>query len=195
MSSYYTILAAVATVAAAAVAAVAAFKSDGKAVLAASAEALSKEKAEAKATAKQLNLFFQICGTTNYFEGVRIFRNYGYDAKPELLQSLASKHANLQTFLERIKGKNLEECMALEISKDEMDLIEAIVLQTIEAACLGIISKSKGALNIDGAFSHINGEIEAGYYWSVVAHSMAEFTIQFDDKTVDRTFFEQKMLE
>jgi len=195
MSSYYTILAAVATVAAAAVAAVAvaaaavaAFKSDGKAVLTASAEALSKEKAEAKATAKQLNLFFQICGTTNYLEGVR-------NAKPGLLQSLASKHANLLTFLERIKGKNLEECMALEISKDEMGLIEAIVLQTIEAACLGLISKSKGALNIDGALTHIKGEIEAGYYWSVVAHSMAEFSIQFDDKTVDRTFFEQIMLK
>lgn len=162
---------------------------------AANAGSASAEEAAAKSKTQELHLFFQICGTTNYFQGVRNFRNYGYDAKPGLLQSLASKHANLQTFLERIKGKNLEECMALEISKDEMDLIEAIVLQTIEAACLGIISKSKGALNIDGAFSHINGEIEAGYYWSVVAHSMAEFTIQFDDKTVYRTFFEQIMLK
>ena len=85
--------------------------------------------------------------------------------------------------------------MALEISNDELDFIEAIVLQTIEAACLGFISKSKGDLNIDGALAHIKGELEAGYYWSVVAHSMAEFSVECDDKTVYRTFFEQKMLE
>jgi len=158
------------------------------------ASAASAE-ASAKAKAQKLNLFFQICGTTNYFQGVRNFRNYGYDEKPDILHGLASKYSNLTLFLERIKGKNLEECMALEISKDEMDLIEAIVLQTIEAACLGLISKSKGSLNMNGALIHIKSEIEVGYYWSVVAHSMAEFSLECDDKPVYRTFFEQKMLE
>lgn len=159
------------------------------------AEPTLAAEAAAKSKTQRLHLFFQICGTTNYFQGVRNFRNYGYDAKPGLLQSLMSKHPNLPLLLERIKGKNLEECMALEISKHEMDLIEAIVLQTIGAACLGLISKSKGSLKIDDALSHIKGEIEVGYYWSVVAHSMAEFTIVCDDRTVYRTFFEQKMLE
>jgi hypothetical protein len=160
--------------------------------LAASAEALAK----AKAKARQLNLFFQICGTTNYFEGVRNFRNYSYHAKPELLVTLTSRYPKLKLFLKRIEGKNLEECMALEISNDEMDFIEAIVCKTIEAACLGIISKSKGAaLNIDGVLARIKGELEAGYYWSVVAHSMADFSMEFDNNTVYRTFFEQKMLE
>jgi hypothetical protein len=166
----------------------AAFKLYNKEAEPASAEAASKSKTQ------QLHLFFQICGTTNYFQGVRNFRNYGYDAKPGLLQSLTPKHPNLPLLLERIKGKNLEECMALEISKDEMDLIEAIVLQTIEAACLGLISKSKGSLNIDEALTHIKGEIEVGYYWSVVAHSMAEVKIVCDDRTVYRTFFEQEIM-
>jgi hypothetical protein len=151
-------------------------------------------EAAAKSKTQQLHLFFEICGTTNYFQGVRNFRNYGYDAKPGLLHSLALKHQNLPTFLERIKGKNLEECMALEISKDEMVLIEAIVLLTIKAACLGLISKSKGSLNIDDALIHIKSEIKVGYYWSAVAHSMAEFSLECDDKTVYRTFFEQEIM-
>jgi len=178
--------------AAAAAAAAAAFKLYNKEAEPAS---VASAEASAKAKAQMLNLFFQICGTTNYFQGVRNFRNYAYDEKPDILHGLASKHSNLTPFLERIKGKNLEECMGLEISKDEIDLIEAIVLQTIEAACLGLISKSKGSLNMNGALIHIKSEIEVGYYWSVVAHSMAEFSLEYDDKHVYRTFFEQKMLE
>jgi hypothetical protein len=176
-------------------------------VFAVAAEALSKAKAksaiafekkhlEASAEkARHLNLFFQICGTSNYFEGVLNFRNYGFDAKPGLLHGLTSKHSNLPPFLERIKGKQLEECMALEISKDEMDLIEAIVLQTIKAACLGIISKSNRSLKVDDALTQIKGEIEVGYYWAIVAHSMAEVKIMCDDKTVYRTFFELEMMK
>jgi hypothetical protein len=74
-------------------------------------------------------------------------------------------------------------------------LLEKIKGKTIEITCLGLISKSKGSLNMDGALSHIKGDIEVGYYWAVVAHSMAEFTIVCGDKTVYQTFFEQKMLE
>ena len=159
------------------------------------AEAAEAAEAAAKSKTQRLHLFFQICGTTNYFQGVRNFRNYGYDAKPGLLQSLTSKHPHLPTFLERIKGKNLEECMPLEISKDEMDLIEAIVLRTIEAACLGLISKSKGSLKIDEALTHIRGEIEVGYYWSIVAHSIAEVKIMCGEETIYRTFFEQEMMK
>lgn len=62
-------------------------------------------EAAAKLKTQQLHLFFQICGITNYFQGVRNFRNYRYDAKPVLLQSLTSKHPNLPLLLERIKGK------------------------------------------------------------------------------------------
>ncbi len=144
---------------------------------------------------KILKIFLEVCETTNFLQGVRNFRNYGYDAKPGILVAWTSRNKNLPLFLEKIKGKTIEECMAIEISEDVMNLIEEIVLRTIEAACLGLISKSKGSLNMDGALSHIKGDIEVGYYWSVVAHSMAEFTIVCGDKTVYQTFFEQKMLE
>jgi hypothetical protein len=76
-----------------------------------------------------------------------------------------------------------------------MDLIEAIVLQTIKAACLGIISKSNRSLKVDDALTQIKGEIEVGYYWAIVAHSMAEVKIMCDDKTVYRTFFELEMMK
>lgn len=180
-------------------AAAAAFKLDDKkaeparkfeeAALAESAEALAKAKDN------QLNIFFEICETTNFLQGVRNFRNYGYDEKPGILVACTSRYPNLPPFLEKIKGISNEELLTLQLSKDEMETVEAIVLQTIGAACLGLISKSKGSLKIDDALSHIKGEIEVGYYWSVVAHSMAEVKIVCGEETMYRTFFEQKMME
>jgi hypothetical protein len=182
-----TFLAVAFTAVAFAAAAVALSKAKAKSEIvfgkAASSEELSKVKSQ------HIKLFFEICEITRFLQGVRNFRNFCYEAKPGILVACTSKHPNLPQVLEKIKSKNLE------ISEDETETIEEIVMRMIEAACLGLISKSKGALNIDGALAHIKGELEAGYYWSVVAHSMADFSLEFDDKTVDRTFFEQIMLK
>lgn len=137
---------------------------------------------------QQLEIFFQVCVQTNSFK------------KFPKIEAYVSRNG-LLPFLEKIEqigtviGFPTEALKALEVSEPEMGIVQAIVFKTIEAACLGLVSRSNQKLNFERAFNHILETIEAGHYWSVVAHSMTEFVIECDDTTVKRTFFEQKMLE
>jgi hypothetical protein len=102
--------------------------------------------------------------------------------------------------IEKINGKPedpKEALMALhpQVSDANMKVVRAIVLKTIEAGCFGFISKQSKKDTFPDVFNYFLRMIVMGYYWFVVKHAMAEFVIECDDKTVNRTFFEQKMLE
>ena len=137
---------------------------------------------------QQLEIFFQVYIQTNSFKRF-----------PKIDAYVSSN--GLLSFLEKIKkigadtDSPTEALKALEVSEPEMGIVQAIVFKTIESACIGLVSKSNQKLDFERAFNHILETIEAEHYWSVVAHSMAEFVIECDDATVKRTFFEQKMLE
>lgn len=130
---------------------------------------------------QKLEIFFQVCVQTNLFVDF-----------PEILAYVSSN--GLLPLLEKIKkiGVNTESpteaLKSLQVSEPEMEIVQAIVFNTIEAACLGLISKSKQKPDPEQVLSYILETIEARHYWSVVAHSIAEFAVK-------RTFFEQKMLE
>jgi len=140
---------------------------------------------------QQLEIFFQVCVQTNLFEDF-----------PKIKDYVSSNR--LLPLLETIKKIGIhasdpgEVLKTLQIPEAQMEIVKQMVLKTVEASCLGLICKSKqkpdDSIN-EKAIIHIIREIEAGYYWSVVAHSMAQFEIQCDEVTVKRTFFEQKMLE
>jgi hypothetical protein len=137
---------------------------------------------------QQLEIFFQVCAQTESFQ--KFPQIYKYICNNELLPLLET--------IEKIRtdpSDPTEALKTLQIPEAQIEIVKNIVFKTVEAACLGLISKSKQKPEFEKALNYIIGIIEAGNYWSVVAHSMAEFEIQCDDKTVNRTFFEQKMLE
>jgi len=149
---------------------------------------MEKSRVNPPKMVQQLEIFFQVCVQTN------LFANF-----PKI-NAYVSRNG-LLPFLEKIKkigaatDSPTEALKALEVSEPEMSIVQAIVFKTIEAACIGLVSKSNQKLDFERAFNHILETIEAGHYWSVVAHSMADFVIECDDATVKRTFFEQKMME
>jgi hypothetical protein len=137
---------------------------------------------------QQLEIFFQVYVQTNSFK--RFPKIDAYVSSNGLLPFL-EKIEQIRTVID----SPTEALKALQVSESDMGIVKAIVFKTIEVACIGLVSKSNQKLDFERAFNHILETIEAGHYWSVVAHSMAEFVIECDDATVKRTFFEQKMLE
>jgi hypothetical protein len=143
--------------------------------------AQEKSRVNPEKMVQQLEIFFQVCVQTNLFVDF-----------PEILAYVSSN--GLLPLLEKIKkiGVNTEspteQLKSLQVSEPEMEIVQAIVFNTIEAACLGLISKSKQKSDLKKVLSYILETIEAGHYWTVVSHSMAEFAVK-------HTFFEQKMLE
>jgi predicted thioredoxin/glutaredoxin len=84
----------------------------------------------------------------------------------------------------------------LQVSDADMIVIRAIVFKTIEACCIGFISKQLEKNTFPDVLTYVlRTMVDTGHYWSVVQHSMAEFVIKCDDKPIKCTFFEQKMLE
>lgn len=137
---------------------------------------------------QQLEIFFQVYVQTNSFK--RFSKIDAYVSSNGLLPFL-EKIEQIRTIID----SPTEALKTLQVSESDMGIVQAIVFKTIEAACIGLVSKSNQKLDFERAFNHILETIEAGHYWSVVAHSMADFVIECDDATVKRTFFEQKMLE
>jgi hypothetical protein len=130
---------------------------------------------------QQLEIFFQVCVQTNLFDDFpEIFAYVSSNGLLPLLEKIEKIGVNTDSHTEQLKS--------LQVSEPEMVIVEAIVFKTIEAARLSLISKSKQKPDPEQVLSDILETIEAGHYWSVVAHSMAEFAVK-------RTFFEQKMLE
>jgi hypothetical protein len=104
--------------------------------------------------------------------------------------------------IEKINGKPedpKEALMALhpQVSDADMMVIRVIVFKTIEACCIGFISKQSTTKDtFPDVLKHVlRTMVDTGHYWSVVKHAMAIFVIECDDKRIERTFFEQKMLE
>jgi len=65
----------------------------------------------------------------------------------------------------------------------------------IEATSLGFISKQSNPEPLSTIQKYVLRIIDKGWCETVVIDSLTEFDIEFDDKTVKRTFFEQTMLD
>jgi hypothetical protein len=154
-----------------------------------SASTITAEAAEALAPIKIRLLFFYIMSYTNVLMKFPKFRDYA-------LQKGLSKLMEQIGLILKNPDDPTEALRALQISEAELNVVTAIVLKMIEASCLGFISKQSNPEPLSIIHKYVLRMINLrGWYESVVIDSLTEFVIEFDDKTVNRTFFEQKMLE
>ena len=145
--------------------------------------------AEAIAPIKIRLLFFYILSYTNVLMKFPKFHDYA------LQKGLSKLMEQIGPILKNPDDPT-EALMALQISDAELIVVTAIVLKMIEASCLGFISKQSNPEPLPIIRKYVLRMINLrGWYESVVIDSLTEFGLEFDDKTVNQTFFEQKLLE